>query len=76
MGASLVSITSRQLARGRLALCQSALPCSLKAFSVLSRPPPKYDGHVPLTALEKAALGIGSAVGAFLNPHRAGGFVF
>lgn len=43
-----------------------------KAFSVLNRPRPNYDGHVPLTRTEKAFLGIGSAFGAFLDPRRAG----
>ncbi|KND89331.1 Ubiquinone biosynthesis protein coq4, mitochondrial [Tolypocladium ophioglossoides CBS 100239] len=45
---------------------------SIKLFFVPNRPPPKYDGHVPLTNVEKVALGIGAATGAFLNPHRAG----
>lgn len=45
----------------------------IRAFSVLNRPPPNYDGHVPLTFVEKGALTLGSAFGAFLDPRRAGG---
>lgn len=43
-----------------------------RQFSVLSRPPPNYPGHVPLTTLERGALAIGSAFGSLLNPYRAG----
>lgn len=39
-------------------------------FSVLSRPPPAYPGHVPLTSFERTALAIGSAVTALINPYR------
>ncbi|KAH0543762.1 Ubiquinone biosynthesis protein [Glutinoglossum americanum] len=42
-----------------------------RAFSILNRPPPNYDGHVPLTTIEKAALAAGSAVMSLLNPRRA-----
>lgn len=31
-------------------------PTCLRAFSVLNRPPPSYDGHVPLTRTERGAL--------------------
>jgi ubiquinone biosynthesis protein COQ4 len=40
------------------------------AFSVLSRPPPNYPGHVPLTPLERVSLAVGSAVASLLNPYR------
>lgn len=62
---SLLSIPSRRLTK---AVGWS----SPRLFSLLNRPPPKYDGHVPLTNTEKAALGIGAAVGAFFDPRRAG----
>ncbi|CAG8960121.1 hypothetical protein HYFRA_00010600 [Hymenoscyphus fraxineus] len=42
-----------------------------RQFSVLNRPPPNYEGHVPLTKTERAGLAIGSAVLAFWNPRRA-----
>lgn len=45
---------------------------SNKAFSVLSRPPPKYEGHVPLTTIERGTLAVGSAVMSLLNPRRGG----
>ncbi|OAA65429.1 coenzyme q biosynthesis protein [Niveomyces insectorum RCEF 264] len=65
---------SGQLAHLARAAC-SQVPCPahpyIRAFSVLNRPPPSYAGHVPLTLLEKGALTLGSAVGAFLNPRRA-----
>jgi ubiquinone biosynthesis protein COQ4 len=42
---------------------------------VLNRPPPSYDGHVPLTRIERGALAVGSALGAIVNPRRAGTFL-
>ncbi|KAL8745622.1 MAG: hypothetical protein Q9190_002253 [Brigantiaea leucoxantha] len=39
-------------------------------FSVLSRPPRNYPGHVPLTLVERNALAAGSAIIAFFNPRR------
>ncbi|KAK4181214.1 coenzyme Q biosynthesis protein Coq4-domain-containing protein [Triangularia setosa] len=39
-------------------------------FSSLTRPPPNYPGHVPLTTLEKAALAIGSGLISLKNPRR------
>ncbi len=56
-----------------------ALPCAhiprpacSRSFSGLNRPSPKYPHHVPLGFFEKGFLAIGSAVGALLNPRRAG----
>ncbi|OQO00681.1 Ubiquinone biosynthesis protein coq4, mitochondrial [Cryoendolithus antarcticus] len=45
---------------------------SLRAqtFSVLSRPPPNYPGHVPLNLIERGALAVGSALGSITNPYR------
>lgn len=43
-----------------------------RSFSVLNRPPPNYEGHVPLTTLERGALAFGSAVGSLINPRRGG----
>lgn len=45
---------------------------STRPFSVLNRPPPKYEGHVPLTTIERGTLAVGSAVISLFNPRRAG----
>jgi len=45
-----------------------------RSFSVIHRPSPSYDGHVPLNLIEKGALAAGSAVLSLLNPYRAGMF--
>lgn len=50
-------------------------PTSSRAFSVLSGPPPSYDGYIPLTRIERGALALGSALGAVVNPRRAGTFL-
>ena len=55
--------------RLRVAIAHSARP-----FSVLHRPPPKYEGHVPLNAFERATLAAGSAVISLMNPRRGGMF--
>lgn len=49
-----------------------ALPPSLRVrtFSILSRPPPNYPGHVPLTSIERSALAVGSAFGSLVDPFR------
>ena len=43
-------------------------------FSVLNRPPPNYEGHVPLNVFERGTLAVGSAVMSLMNPRRAGMF--
>ncbi|KAI4155466.1 MAG: hypothetical protein LQ340_000982 [Diploschistes diacapsis] len=43
---------------------------SRRRFSVLQRPQPNYEGHVPLKAIEKSALAVGSAVMSLINPYR------
>jgi len=65
------SSASRQLCRYAL-----VLPASSRAFSVLNRPPPNYEGHVPLTKLERVGLAIGSALMSYRDPTRAGKKVF
>ncbi|MCJ1312417.1 Ubiquinone biosynthesis protein [Agyrium rufum] len=58
-------------------LLESPLPVrslaspTTRHFSVLNRPPPNYEGHVPLTKIERAALTVGSAVMALRDPYRA-----
>jgi len=46
------------------------LSLSANNFSVLSRPPPKYTGHVPLNVIERAGLAAGSAVMSLFDPRR------
>ncbi|TVY48123.1 Ubiquinone biosynthesis protein coq4, mitochondrial [Lachnellula occidentalis] len=41
-----------------------------RSFGILNRPPPNYEGHVPLTRVERAGLAVGSAVMSWLNPRR------
>ncbi|KAK4461397.1 ubiquinone biosynthesis protein COQ4, mitochondrial [Cladorrhinum samala] len=40
------------------------------SFSSLTRPPPNYPGHVPLSRIEKAALAIGSGLMSLRDPRR------
>ncbi|CAP67888.1 uncharacterized protein PODANS_1_17660 [Podospora anserina S mat+] len=47
---------------------QQRRPYSL--FSSLTRPPPNYPGHVPLSFVEKTALAIGSGLISLKNPRR------
>ncbi|KAI9733380.1 MAG: Ubiquinone biosynthesis protein [Cirrosporium novae-zelandiae] len=42
----------------------------VRQFSVLNRPPPNYEGHVPLTPIERVGLAIGSSLAALINPRR------
>ncbi|KAL1901526.1 Ubiquinone biosynthesis protein [Sporothrix stenoceras] len=63
-----------QLARPSIFLpagAEASVAQHIRAFSVLNRPPPQYDGHVPLTLIEKGAMTLGSAIGAFIDPRRA-----
>ncbi|OAL05684.1 coenzyme Q biosynthesis protein-like protein Coq4 [Phaeosphaeriaceae sp. SRC1lsM3a] len=41
-----------------------------RCFSVLNRPPPNYEGHIPLTVTERLGLAVGSGLGSFLDPRR------
>lgn len=69
-------ISSRQLAQlsrpGAFLPAEVSVHQHIRAFSVLNRPPPNYEGHVPLTLIEKGAMTLGSAIGAFIDPRRAG----
>ncbi|KAK3394095.1 coenzyme Q biosynthesis protein Coq4-domain-containing protein [Podospora didyma] len=49
----------------------AAAAFSSRQFSGLTRPPPNYPGHVPLTRLEKAALAFGSGLMSLRDPRRA-----
>ncbi|KAF2654113.1 coenzyme Q biosynthesis protein-like protein Coq4 [Lophiostoma macrostomum CBS 122681] len=46
------------------------LPASYRSFSVLNRPAPNYEGHIPLTVAERLGLTVGSGLGSFLDPRR------
>ncbi|EDU49882.1 ubiquinone biosynthesis protein coq-4 [Pyrenophora tritici-repentis Pt-1C-BFP] len=48
----------------------SVLVSSSRCFSVLNRPPPNYEGHIPLTRTERLGLALGSGIGSFLDPQR------
>ncbi|KAF1838521.1 ubiquinone biosynthesis protein coq4, mitochondrial [Decorospora gaudefroyi] len=43
---------------------------SARCFSVLNRPRPNYEGHIPLTRMERLGLALGSGLGSFLDPRR------
>jgi ubiquinone biosynthesis protein COQ4 len=51
---------------------QLIAPTCVRSFSILDRPAPKYEGHVPLTRTEKAVLAVGSAVITLFDPRRGG----
>ncbi|KAF2797744.1 ubiquinone biosynthesis protein coq4, mitochondrial [Melanomma pulvis-pyrius CBS 109.77] len=46
------------------------LPASYRCFSVLNRPPPNYEGHIPLTRTERLGLAFGSGLLSFIDPRR------
>src|SRR5688572_21198965 len=45
---------------------------STRCFSGLNRPPPNYEGHVPLSRTERLGLAVGSGLLSFLDPRRGG----
>ena len=60
----------RQYARVHIHGSVPHLHARSQPFSVLRRPPPNYDGHVPLTRLERFGLAAGSGLVSFLDPRR------
>ncbi|KAL2023520.1 hypothetical protein VTK56DRAFT_2128 [Thermocarpiscus australiensis] len=58
--------------RRAVAACAAIIPSRSRHFSLssLTRPPPNYPGHVPLSRLEKAALAIGSGLMSLRDPRR------
>lgn len=60
----------RKLPHELLTAC--AVSATPRPFSVLNRPPPNYEGHVPLTRLEQAGLAVGSAITSLIDPYRHG----
>jgi ubiquinone biosynthesis protein COQ4 len=47
-----------------------------RCFSVLNRPTPNYEGHIPLTVVERLGLALGSGLGSFLDPRRGGNYIY
>ncbi|KAL0937950.1 coenzyme Q biosynthesis protein Coq4 [Colletotrichum truncatum] len=60
--------SSRRAIPAICAACSSTQ--SSRPFSVLNRPPPKYEGHVPLTKIERAGLFVGAGIWSLLSPYR------
>ncbi|KAK4162487.1 ubiquinone biosynthesis protein COQ4, mitochondrial [Cladorrhinum sp. PSN259] len=67
------------IARNAANPCSAAAPLAAVAtsqtrrpfsFSSLTRPPPNYPGHTPLSRIEKAALAIGSGLMSLRDPRR------
>ncbi|GKU04311.1 unnamed protein product [Fusarium langsethiae] len=57
--------------RGRtLVRAVECASCSSSRSFTSNRPPPLYEGHVPLTRVERAGLAIGASVMSFFNPYR------
>lgn len=46
-------------------------PHVVRYFSVLNRPKPNYEGHIPLTRTERLGLAVGSGLLSFIDPRRA-----
>jgi ubiquinone biosynthesis protein COQ4 len=67
---SLRNLTATTIIPGRL-----SRHLGVRSFSVLSRPPPNYEGHIPVTVTERLGLALGSGLGSFIDPRRAGKFV-
>jgi hypothetical protein len=64
----------RRLTAASLATSRAQTRVDARPFSVLNRPAPSYEGHVPLTPTERLGLALGSGLGSFLNPRRGGIF--
>ncbi|KND92757.1 Ubiquinone biosynthesis protein coq4, mitochondrial [Tolypocladium ophioglossoides CBS 100239] len=70
-----VLLRMQRASKARHALCSAtcaACASPPRRFSALSRPPPNYPGHVPLTRVERGCLAIGSSVMSLINPYRHG----
>jgi ubiquinone biosynthesis protein COQ4 len=46
-----------------------------RCFSLLKRPTPSYEGHIPLTVVERLSLAFGSGIGSFVDPRRGGKYM-
>jgi hypothetical protein len=67
-----VRIQQLQQLTPRLLCRASPYEHSIRCFSVLNRPKPNYEGHIPLTRMERLSLAVGSGLGSFIDPRRAG----
>ena len=65
-------MASRALCPSSPLLYLSILPSKplYRPFSLLSRPPPNYPGHIPLTVPERLSLAVGSSLISLFNPSR------
>ena len=68
---ALIKISNRTVVRSTTTF-NATVFFGVRKFSVLNRPAPNYEGHVPLNGLEKSALAIGSAFMALRDPYRHG----
>ncbi|KAF6840622.1 ubiquinone biosynthesis protein coq-mitochondrial [Colletotrichum plurivorum] len=66
---ALPTAPARRAIPAMCAACTSTTPPS-RPFSVLNRPPPNYEGHVPLTKIERTSLALGAGIMSLLNPYR------
>jgi hypothetical protein len=66
--------TTTSLARNCQCRLQTSAPvvANHRTFSVLNRPAPNYEGHVPLTHVERVGLAVGSGLWSLLDPRRGG----
>ncbi|KAH7078620.1 ubiquinone biosynthesis protein COQ4, mitochondrial [Paraphoma chrysanthemicola] len=60
----------QKLTRTSSARSRAQVRVDTRPFSVLNRPTPNYDGHVPLTITERLGLALGSGLGSFIDPRR------
>jgi ubiquinone biosynthesis protein COQ4 len=71
--ARLIRVSSlRNLTPTSVILSRPVRHLDVRSFSVLNRPPPNYEGHIPLTVAERLGLAVGSGLGSFIDPRRAG----
>jgi len=68
--ASLLRTRRFNLGLSRELVAYSTASISSRSFSVLNRPPPNYEGHVPLTKVERVGLAVGSAFMSLYDPYR------
>ncbi|KAF2034546.1 Coq4-domain-containing protein [Setomelanomma holmii] len=70
MAKSLRALQLRRLQATTFSQVRPQTRIDTRGFSVLNRPSPNYEGHVPLTVTERLGLALGSGLGSFLDPRR------
>jgi hypothetical protein len=65
----------RKLTAATLAPSQPPIQAHARCFSILNRPTPSYEGHIPLTIVERLGLAFGSGIGSFVDPRRGGEYM-